>query len=479
MNLVQQLAEYQNAPIQTLEAAKQGANPAISPWVAGAILSDRIEKQKRMQNMQGAAQGPQPTVSEQQDQALSGIMSLQGAPQMPAAPQPPAPQEGPGMASGGIISSRMDPRMFDFSGGGIIAFSGEEQSDVPKAAPKKLTKEELAALYELEKAAGRTAQGPAEVPPAPAAAPAPAPAKTPSGIMSPGPVEKAVTSSPEWRTMEKARTASMQDPKLVDTASGLAAERAAHLKAQGIEKAPWETAAEQTAALRKILGDEDAARAKDRADNERDERYRTFVANLGGGSFGQSAQGGLRANLKREAEQKAEDQRIKELRYNQNLKLNEIDAKAKELQYNEAVGDVAAAQKNRAEIAALQRSLDKDRAQIAEKQATLRGQAAAHDLAAKTQVQTAGMRAAGAQNLTPKQIADIKAKAIATVDKERDAKGMAAIEYRRKLKADPGYYDRRVAEVTAELMGQAGGATMPTATPQQGKVLDWNTIGKK
>ena len=122
MNLVQQLAQYQNAPLQTLEAAKRGADPAVSPWVASAILSDRIEKQKRMQNALGAAQGPMPTVAEQQDQELSGIMALQ-------APQMAAPEAEPETAAdGGLMGARVDPSMYEYCGGGIIAFDGGGQA---------------------------------------------------------------------------------------------------------------------------------------------------------------------------------------------------------------------------------------------------------------------------------------------------------------------------------------------------------------
>lgn len=451
MNLIQQLAEYQNAPLQTLEAAKKGANPNVSPWVAGAILSDRIEKQKRMQTAQGAAQGPQPTVDEQQDQEVAGIMqalSPQGAPQAQ-----PAQQAEPVMAAdGGLLQAKVDPRMFDYSGGGIIAFSGKNRSDVPEAddtiydpvtgvpiagastregedmtlrealglgnvenrraleraekertAPKKLS---LAEQYEKAQREGNAAGATPYVPPPmrerpPAAPAAPAkPAGSGAGIM--GAVQKAVTGSPEWATMEAARTKAFEAPDMPTTAGGLAEERAAHLKAQGITERPWETSNKQTAELRRIMAEEDAARKKDIAENERNRRYDTFVANLGSGSFGQSGQGGLRALVKRDEDMRAEEQRIKERRYEQNLKLNEIDRKAQELQYNEATGDVAAAQKNREELAKLKREYRKDQAGIAKDQATLRQYAAAHDAQNATTLAAARERAAQGGNAETK-----------------------------------------------------------------------------
>ena len=438
MNLIQQLAEYQNAPIQSLEAAKQGANPAISPWVAGAILNDRIEKQKRMGMAQGAAMGPQPTVAEQQDQELAGIMSLPGAAQAQPAQEPVM------AAEGGLMSADVDPSMYDYCGGGIIAFdeggevddevydpvtgaliSGGEtrrgknqtvrealglgneenrlaleraedeqrKANAPKKAPQK-SHAELAAEYakalEEGRAGNSPSRGAAAKPPAPGGggAKAPAGAAKDSGLMA------LLTGSPEWADLDAARKRQFEAPKLGQTAGELAAEKAAHLKAQGITEMPWETAAKQTAELRNLMKSEDDARKSDRAAREREERYDTFVANLGAGSFGQSAQGGLRANLKREADLRAEDQRIKELRFNQNLKLNEIEAKAKELRYNEATGDVAAAQKNRKDIAALQREFEKDKIAIAKGQAGIREQGLAAQLNADTQLKAAGMRAA-------------------------------------------------------------------------------------
>ena len=531
MNLIQQLAEYQNAPMQTLEAAKQGADPAVSPWVAAAIMSDRLEKQKRMQNAQGAAQGPMPTVAEEQDQEAAGIMGAAGAPQMaqaqpqqppqPQQPQQPAPQGAPTMAAeGGLMRAKMDPRMFDFAGGGIIAFSGEGRSDVPPAddtiydpvtglpiagestrsgdditlrealglgnvenrraleklekelnAPKerssvrKLSQADGAAIEAREKAA-REAGDLAKAVQTPPAGAKPAGAKPAGGpgITGLGSVQKTLTSSPEWAAMEAARTKAFEAPDMGQTAGALAAERAAHLKAQGITEMPWDTAAKQTAELRRIMGEEDAARMKDREDNEKQRRYDTFVANLGGGSFGQSAQGGLRANIKREEDMRAEDQRIKELRYNQKLKLNEIDAKAQELRYNEASGDVAAAQKNRQEIAKLKRDYEKDQATLAKDQATLRERGAAVDATNATTLAAARERMGASQALTPKQIADIRDKAYDNVNNKVKAGG---VPLQLAMKKDPGMFERMVQQETDRLLAQMGGGAAPTPVQSQ------------
>lgn len=458
MNLIQQLAEYQNAPLPTLEAAKKGANPNVSPWVAGAILSDRIEKQKRMAMGQGAAQGPQPTVDEQQDQEVAGIMALQGAPQMQAA-QPmmqAAPVEA---ASGGLMQAKMDPRMFDFCGGGIIAFDeggevddavydpvtgalisggetrrGEEQTvrealgignvenrraleraeeearkaAAPKPRPasnlsagEKDKQSEYARLVRAgvppELAAQLAGMSPAAKPAAPAGAkpPVAAPSGAGAGITAAlGPVQKALTNAPEWATLEEARKREFEAPKIGETAADLAAEKEAHLKAQGITKKPWDLAAEQTAELRRIMSKEDADRAAQQEADKGRPTFHRLVANMGTGSFGQSSGASLRAEQKYQDDLRAENQRIKELNYNRNLKLNEIDAKAQELRYNEAIGDVAAAQKNRQEIARLKREAQKDQVAAAKEQATLRERGAAADVQSATQLAVARERAA-------------------------------------------------------------------------------------
>lgn len=526
MNLVQQLAEYQNAPIQSLEMAKKGANPAISPWVAAAILSDRIEKQKRMGMEQGAAMGQQPTVDEQQDQELAGIMGLPGAPQAAAQAQP-APQEPVMAAEGGLMQARVNPGMYDYCGGGIIAF--EEGGDVEDAVYDPVTgalisggetrrgenqtvrealglgnKENRLALERAEeerRQAGAPKPRPASnlsagekdkqsayarlikegVPPelaaqlsgmSPAAAPAAAPKAPPAGA-KPAPSAGAgaakdsgivaqLTGSPEWADLDAARKRMFEAPKLPTTAGEQAAERAAHLKAQGITDMPWDTAAKQTAELRRLMGDEDAARAAKREASQGREKFGRIVANMGAGSFGASGAQGLRAQIKHDDEMAAEDQRIKELRFNQKLKLNEIDAKAQELRYNEATGDVAAAQKNRKEIAEMQRAFEKDKVAIAQGMAGLRERGLASQLSADTQLKAANMRASQAGS------AETKA-AISALKAQKDsinARFAKDMIYKRtpQGKADAAELLRIEAKL-AELGGLEGGPVQSQMSP--------------
>lgn len=581
MNLIQQLAEYQNAPLPTLEAAKKGANPNVSPWVAGAILSDRLEKQKRMAMGQGAAQGPMPTVDEQQDQEVAGIMGALNAPQ--AQPAQAAPQEPVMAASGGLMDAHVDPKMFDFCGGGIIAFEEGGKAEAKSAEEKQREDDQaaLAKLWETIKGANRDAGAaiadvatlpirglagaydtavvrpmraagidagylskhlvPEGVDPSSmtpfydkyargnAPQPAPkedknaeierlirdtaaggegrgkritpeqaaevarqndairaqqaaaqkaadkrqAPAAAPSGAAAGitaalGPVQKALTNAPEWATLEEARKREFEAPDMAKTPGELAAEREAHLKAQGITKKPWDLAAEQTAELRKIMGQETADRAAKREADLGRPTYRRIIENMGAGSFGQSGAAGTRANRKYQDEMDAEDQRLKELNYNRMMKLNEIDAKAQELRYNEATGDVAAAQKNRQEIAKLKREAQKDQAAVAQVQATQRQLAASHDASNATTLAAARERMGASGALTPKQIADIRDKAYDNINNKVKAGG---VPLQMAMKKDPQMFERMVQEETNRLLSAYTGGTMPapSATGAGGK----------
>jgi hypothetical protein len=150
MNLIQVQDRLNKLPplpqsIQYLTAAAQGGNPEVPPFMALARINE-INKEMQsaqtqkppaeplnqslpkqaMQNMgigalpqaapQGMPQGAQPAP---QMQAPAG-MPPQQAPQMP--PQQP-PQ---GMAEGGLAGLPVDPRMFQYGSGGVVAFNGED-----------------------------------------------------------------------------------------------------------------------------------------------------------------------------------------------------------------------------------------------------------------------------------------------------------------------------------------------------------------
>lgn len=142
MNLVQQQEALRTLPLPMLQMKAQGQDPSTPPWLAAAVLSERMAAQQKAGIAQGAAQGKQPSVVEQLEQK-AGLMALQGQQQQQAqqqmmqqmaqAPQPapeqvPQPEAQPEpeqmMARGGIARLPVDPRMFNYKEGGIIGFAG-------------------------------------------------------------------------------------------------------------------------------------------------------------------------------------------------------------------------------------------------------------------------------------------------------------------------------------------------------------------
>ena len=152
MNLIKIQDELNKLPpsqqsIQYLTAAAQGGNPQVPPWLA---LTRIGEINKEIQSAQPAAQAPTETLSEslpKQAMQNMGVMGLapqmqqqrppmqQMPPQMQQrppmqAPQMQAPQQAPqmqqrpqGMAGGGLAGLHVDPRMFDYGSGGVVAFA--------------------------------------------------------------------------------------------------------------------------------------------------------------------------------------------------------------------------------------------------------------------------------------------------------------------------------------------------------------------
>jgi hypothetical protein len=129
--------------IQYLTAAAQGGNPEVPPFMALARIS---EINKQMQTAQNKPQPPaEPLNQSLPKQALQGMGigalpqgqpapqgAPQGAPQQ--APAQGAPQQAPAQgapqavmaADGGLMSLPVDPRMFEYGSGGVVAFNGED-----------------------------------------------------------------------------------------------------------------------------------------------------------------------------------------------------------------------------------------------------------------------------------------------------------------------------------------------------------------
>jgi hypothetical protein len=139
MNLVQINERLKDLPMQVIQQYANGMNPEVPPYLALGELQRRELSQKQMATAQGAQQGPQPSVKEQVEQK-AGLMALQQMQQqqmaqqmqqprgpMPApegVPQPEAqPQQEMMMARGGLAAIPVRRDMFDFAGGGIVAFS--------------------------------------------------------------------------------------------------------------------------------------------------------------------------------------------------------------------------------------------------------------------------------------------------------------------------------------------------------------------
>ena len=140
--------------IQYLTAAAQGGNPEVPPFMALARIS---EINKQMQTAQNKPQPPaEPLNQSLPKQALQGMgigalpqgqavttgsgatlqtgsggqVMTEGAPapQQPApqAPAQGAPQKVMTAAGGGLAALPIDPRMFEYGSGGVVAFNGED-----------------------------------------------------------------------------------------------------------------------------------------------------------------------------------------------------------------------------------------------------------------------------------------------------------------------------------------------------------------
>lgn len=147
MNLVKAQEYAQSLPLAELKKYADGLNPSmIPPWLATGEMQAKSKRAEMANNLQGAAQGQQPSIKEQIEQkaGLPGLQQAQqqGAPQPPAQPRPamgpvpggapqPQPQPQPTaptmMARGGLTQLQSNIEM---AGGGIVAFAGKGPSKV-------------------------------------------------------------------------------------------------------------------------------------------------------------------------------------------------------------------------------------------------------------------------------------------------------------------------------------------------------------
>lgn len=154
MNLIQVQDRLNKLPplpqsIQYLTVAAQGGNPEVPPFMALARISEINKEMQSAQQVQPPAEPLNQSLPKQAMQSM-GISALQqgrqtqgmqqmaqqaGAAQQVAPPGIPQPvrQQTPEdaqsvrmAANGGLMSLPVDPRMFEYGSGGVVAFNGED-----------------------------------------------------------------------------------------------------------------------------------------------------------------------------------------------------------------------------------------------------------------------------------------------------------------------------------------------------------------
>jgi len=167
MNILELQDNLQGMSVAFLQEKADGEDSNYPAWLVNAVLNLKLDAKKKADLAAGAAGKGLPSVSEQLKQK-AGLMALQdmqqkqaesnmGA-QMAATPQAvPAdvvqpegqaqPSGEPMMAAhGGLARLPMDPRMFDYGGGGIVTFA--KGSDEPVGSEDKPKKSFLDTLLE-------------------------------------------------------------------------------------------------------------------------------------------------------------------------------------------------------------------------------------------------------------------------------------------------------------------------------------------
>lgn len=171
--------------IQQEQQAKPGLPPDLQKLLALQIITSEQDAMKRDQALQQLQQsGQQPTVAQSVEQrakqALQSRMLQEQQKQMGL--QALAQQAQPGQIPEGVPQPERQPEaqgldqlpsnIGEFAGGGIIAFNGEEDSDVPKPKRQYTLQEQgrdwverkIAAEIEQEKAARRSEESAARIP---------------------------------------------------------------------------------------------------------------------------------------------------------------------------------------------------------------------------------------------------------------------------------------------------------------------------
>ena len=164
MNLVQINERLKDLPMQVVQQYANGMNPEVPPYLALGELQRREMSQKQMATAQGGMQGPQPSIKEQVEQK-AGLMALQQMQQQqamqqmaqPRGPMPapagvpqPEPQPEAMMARGGLAGIPVRRDMFEYAGGGIIAFAnGGDTMGTPSLEQQELSGQAAAITDEM------------------------------------------------------------------------------------------------------------------------------------------------------------------------------------------------------------------------------------------------------------------------------------------------------------------------------------------
>jgi hypothetical protein len=162
MNLIQIQEHLKDLPTQAIMSYANGQNPEVPPYMALGEMNRRKNMEQR------AAQAPNASVKEKIESELNQQVALPGigqgmnmrinpegmpqpvpaaqpqmAPQMPKMQNPPMAQKmppqqmaqpggipAPGMAGGGLATLPVDPDMFSYAPGGIVAFADEDNNQL-------------------------------------------------------------------------------------------------------------------------------------------------------------------------------------------------------------------------------------------------------------------------------------------------------------------------------------------------------------
>ena len=156
VNIVQLQDRYKGLPIEMLKQEQSGPYG----WLATAVLNEKVSADEQAKLAAGASKGDDPSVAQQVNQK-AGLMGLAGsrvaqagqqmADQSGAAPMPtsemtpqPNPQPEPFTAArGGLANLPVNSRMFNYDGGGIVAFA--EGEAVPYPEPVQIREAQLQA----------------------------------------------------------------------------------------------------------------------------------------------------------------------------------------------------------------------------------------------------------------------------------------------------------------------------------------------